>query len=65
METINYHEVSVESFMERFEIPSKPCIINGATDHWAALQNWNFKDLIEKYGLANLRVGEDDHGYAL
>ena len=57
--------MSVEEFMEWFEVPSKPCIINGATDHWAAKQKWNFKDLYEKYGQANLRVGEDDDGYAL
>jgi len=36
VETINYNDVSVEEFMERFEVPSKPCIINGATDHWGA-----------------------------
>lgn len=65
VETINYEDVSVEEFMERFEVPSIPCIINGATDHWPALQKWNFKNLYEKYGEANLRVGEDDDGYAL
>jgi len=32
--------------MERFEVPSIPCIINGATDNWSALNIWNFKDLI-------------------
>jgi len=46
VETINYNDVSIEEFMEWFEIPSKPCLINGATDKWTALKNWNFKDLI-------------------
>jgi len=65
IETIDYADVSIEDFMTWFEVPSKPCIINGATSHWSALNNWNFKDLIQKYGETNLRVGEDDKGYAL
>lgn len=34
---INYNDVSVEEFMERFEVASQPCIINGAADNWPAL----------------------------
>lgn len=51
--------------MERFEIPGVPCLIDGATSDWNALNKWNIKTLYEKYENANLRVGEDDDGYAL
>ena len=37
VETIQYKDVSVEEFMEWFEIPSVPCLIDGATADWPAL----------------------------
>ena len=45
VEEININDVSVEEFMERFEIPSLPCIINGVTNDWSAKKNWTMDKL--------------------
>jgi hypothetical protein len=58
---IHSKDVSPEEFIQKFEIPSVPCIIEGLTDSWPA-KNWTFESLSEAYGRACLKCGEDDEG---
>jgi histone arginine demethylase JMJD6 len=54
-----------EDFMEKYEKPSKPVLLLGTTEHWQAINKWNFADLIKKYKNCKLKIGEDDEGYPL
>lgn len=40
-ERISVKDVSPEEFIERFEKPYKPVVIQGITDHWKATEKWN------------------------
>jgi hypothetical protein len=46
---INVNEVSVESFVEKYERPGVPLVIRGACDHWSARHLWNFQVCYLKY----------------
>lgn len=63
--TIHIDDVGVDEFMEKYEVPSVPVIIDGVVDKWPAKDEWSFPKLYAKYGDCKLRVGEDDDGYAL
>eukprot|EP00960_Hanusia_phi_P041938 755226-Hanusia_phi.AAC.3 len=59
-----------QDFIERFEIPCKPCVITGLLDRlsvytlrWPAMHKWSFPYFAEKYGAARFKCGEDDDGY--
>lgn len=40
---INYHEVSKEEFIERFEKPGLPVVIVGGTEGWRANTEWTLE----------------------
>ena len=60
-ERIHCNDVSVEEFVQRFEIPATPCVIEGLTDSWPA-KNWTFDSLSNDFGGSCLKCGEDDEG---
>lgn len=41
-------ELSIESFVQDFEMKNKPLIISNATTHWPSMKNWDSKYLIDK-----------------
>ncbi|EKX48677.1 hypothetical protein GUITHDRAFT_136376 [Guillardia theta CCMP2712] len=63
IERVSCHELSTQDFIERFEIPCKPCVITGLLDRWPAKHKWSFQYFAEKYGAARFKCGEDDDGY--
>ncbi|RHY70742.1 hypothetical protein DYB30_007851 [Aphanomyces astaci] len=57
-------DLSVERFIEEYEKPSVPLVIEGIPEYekWAACENWTLK---KQYKHALLKVGEDDDGKTL
>ncbi|RHZ20031.1 hypothetical protein DYB26_001839 [Aphanomyces astaci] len=57
-------DLSVERFIEEYEKPSVPLVIEGIPEYekWAACENWTLK---KQYKHAMLKVGEDDDGKTL
>lgn len=64
---ISSEDVSVDQFIDRYEIEGIPCVIKGVTmmEDWSATKNWELDKLKEKYGSRYFKVGEDDDGYAV
>ncbi|KAJ1486451.1 hypothetical protein T484DRAFT_1890763, partial [Baffinella frigidus] len=67
IERIHCKDVSPEEFVQRFELPAKPCIIRGLLDEWPAYKEgkskWSFQGLQDRFGDVRLKCGEDDDGY--
>ncbi|OQS03363.1 histone arginine demethylase [Thraustotheca clavata] len=60
-------ELSVQRFIDEYEKPAIPVIIEGVPENegWTACENWTFKKLKKNYKAAYLKVGEDDDGKTL
>eukprot|EP00041_Stephanoeca_diplocostata_P016878 m.334760 g.334760 ORF g.334760 m.334760 type:complete len:477 (+) comp20514_c0_seq3:151-1581(+) len=63
MTRIDYHKVTKEEFIERFEKPGRPVIIQGAFDGCKAKHRWTLAKLNKRFGDTKFKVGEDDDGY--
>eukprot|EP00040_Diaphanoeca_grandis_P026211 m.146578 g.146578 ORF g.146578 m.146578 type:complete len:405 (-) comp30485_c0_seq1:186-1400(-) len=59
---INYANVSETEFIERFERPGVPVMIEGAFDGYPALEKWTIPQLLADYGDQPFKVGEDGDG---
>eukprot|EP00747_Dinoflagellata_sp_TGD_P180703 gnl/TRDRNA2_/TRDRNA2_33615_c0_seq1.p1 gnl/TRDRNA2_/TRDRNA2_33615_c0~~gnl/TRDRNA2_/TRDRNA2_33615_c0_seq1.p1 ORF type:complete len:524 (-),score=98.03 gnl/TRDRNA2_/TRDRNA2_33615_c0_seq1:22-1593(-) len=62
---IKRSEITVKEFFDRFLLPQRPCIIEGAIDHWPGVKRWNLEQLLERLRNSSLKVGEDDKGRKL
>jgi histone arginine demethylase JMJD6 len=60
---VHASQLTVEDFIERFEVPKKPVIIQGLLGEWAAASSWTPQKLLQKFPEARLKVGSDDDGY--
>jgi len=49
--------MSVQEFIEKYEIPGKPCLISGMTKTWAACYTWTKEILLKRHGDAKFRTG--------
>ncbi|XP_031395524.1 F-box protein At5g06550 [Punica granatum] len=49
--------ISVEEFINGFEEPNKPVLLEGCMDNWAALEKWNRDYLVDLCGDVRLAVG--------
>lgn len=60
-------ELSVQEFINKYEVPMKAVIIRNIPQHcsWPAHEKWNFERLSKKLGRRYFKVGEDDDGYSL
>ncbi|CAG8501590.1 4098_t:CDS:2 [Funneliformis mosseae] len=59
---IEESNVSREEFIEKFEVPGLPVVINGCTRGWPAEVKWNRETLLKKFEDYRFKVGEDDNG---
>lgn len=60
-------ELSVERFIEEYEKPYVPVVIEGIpeAERWGAVDNWSLKKLRKKYKRVQLKCGEDDDGKSI
>ncbi|CAI2169642.1 20452_t:CDS:2 [Funneliformis geosporum] len=59
---IEESNVSREEFIEKYEVPGLPVVINGCTKGWPAEVKWNRETLLKKFEDYRFKVGEDDNG---
>ena len=65
MERINVNYITVEQFQERYEMGSKPVIIEEASEGWSAHHQWTLKNLLAKFADSLFKVGETEKGQYL
>ena len=63
VERVSCHDLTLEEFRDRFEVPCKPCVITGLLDRWPASHRWTLDSLKDRFGSSRLKCGEDDEGY--
>jgi len=59
---VHASDLSYDEFIEQYQIPNKPVIIEGLSDDWPAMQKWTFKQLYQDYGDVEFEIGEDEIG---
>jgi hypothetical protein len=45
IDRVHTRDLSVQQFIDRYERPNKPVMIEGLSDHWKAHQKWSFHAL--------------------
>lgn len=59
---VHYSELSQQDFLEKYQIPNQPVIIEGLADDWPAFEKWDFKTLYKEYGDVEFEIGEEQDG---
>ena len=62
IERIDARNVTREEFIEKYERPAKPVIIQHLIDDWPAMEKWSIEKVARKYRNQRFKVGEDDDG---
>ncbi|CAF2498737.1 unnamed protein product [Rotaria sp. Silwood2] len=62
LERVDARNITREDFIEKYERPAKPVIIQHFIDDWPALDKWTVEKLGKKYRNQRFKVGEDDDG---
>ncbi|CAF1301882.1 unnamed protein product [Adineta steineri] len=62
LERIDARNTTREEFIEKYERPGKPVIIQHLIDDWPAFDKWTIEKLGKKYRNQRFKVGEDDDG---
>jgi histone arginine demethylase JMJD6 len=65
IERVHVDQVSVEEFLEKYERGSRPVIITGVAERWAAMAEWQIPELLRQYGTGKFKIGESDSGRKL
>lgn len=60
---IHINDVTLKQFLNDYEAPKKPVIIQGLLDDWPAQTQWQPERLLQYMPDAALKVGADDDGY--
>jgi len=65
LERISVHEVSTQQFIDRFEAPGLPVVVEGAQEGWRAGARWTLQRLGKKYRHQPFKVGTDAEGQSV
>lgn len=65
IERVHVNDFTVEEFIEKYERGHRPCIIQGVTDTWPGLKEWQLNRLNERFGKSLFKIGESDSGRKL
>jgi histone arginine demethylase JMJD6 len=60
---VHVSQLTAAQFVERFERPKRPVIIEGLLDDWPAQSQWTPKQLLKRFADVKFKVGSDDDGY--
>jgi histone arginine demethylase JMJD6 len=60
---VHIRDLTEEEFIEKYEKPRLPVIIEGLLDEWQANNKWDPASLLQRMPDAMMKVGTDDDGY--
>jgi len=62
IDRVHYQALGVEDFEQKYEIPSRPLVLQGIREDFFDSTQWTFEALKEAFGHCRLHVGDDDNG---
>jgi len=65
IDRIDVEKTTHSEFIDKYEMPYKPCILVNSQKEWLAKEKWTLDKLEKKFRNKMFKVGEDDEGYSV